>query len=60
MSLISLIIGLGGTSLLNANVFLKADHRTLSQDIFPPEIRKHPEDLDKCMNHVFHFSNSRL
>ena len=41
--------GLGGTSLLNANVFLQADHRTLSQGVFPPEIRDDPSCLDKCM-----------
>jgi choline dehydrogenase-like flavoprotein len=41
-------LGLGGTSLLNANVFLPADHRTLSQDVFPPEIRNDPALLDKC------------
>jgi choline dehydrogenase-like flavoprotein len=45
------ILGLGGTSLLNANVFLKADNRTLSQGVFPPEIRKDPGSLDKCTHH---------
>jgi hypothetical protein len=40
---------LGGTSLLNANVFLRADHRTLESDQFPPEIRKNPKCLDECI-----------
>jgi hypothetical protein len=40
--------GLGGTSLLNANVFIEADHRTLSQNVFPPEIRANPSELDEC------------
>jgi hypothetical protein len=44
-----LFIGLGGTSLLNANIFIEADHRTLSQDIFPPEIRNNPSVLDECI-----------
>ena len=42
------LLGLGGTSLLNANVFLQADHRTLSQAAFPPEIRNDPSCLDEC------------
>lgn len=40
--------GLGGTSLLNANVFLPADERTLALSAWPPEIRKHPGSLDQC------------
>jgi hypothetical protein len=48
------MLGLGGTSLLNANVFLEADHRTLSQDSFPPEIRKNPDCLDNCMSDWVH------
>jgi choline dehydrogenase-like flavoprotein len=44
-----IISGLGGTSLLNANVFLQADHRTLSKAAFPPEIRNDPSCLDECM-----------
>ena len=40
--------GLGGTSLLNANVFIEADRRTLSQNVFPREIRENPSDLDEC------------
>jgi hypothetical protein len=41
--------GLGGTSLLNANVFLEADPRTLSQNVFPPEIRENPSNLKHCI-----------
>ncbi|KAF7189115.1 Cholesterol oxidase [Pseudocercospora fuligena] len=37
--------GLGGTSLLNANVFLHADERTLSMSEWPPEIRSHKDSL---------------
>ena len=48
--------GLGGTSLLNANVFLKADHRTLSLDSFPPEIRNNPNNLDPCNTMSLAFS----
>jgi hypothetical protein len=32
--------GLGGTSLLNANVFLRADKRTLAMNVWPRELRK--------------------
>ncbi|KAJ7248149.1 hypothetical protein B0H12DRAFT_727764 [Mycena haematopus] len=38
--------GLGGTSLLNANVFLEADKRTLELSTWPEEIRKDPACLD--------------
>lgn len=38
--------GLGGTSLLNANVFLEADHKTLEISRWPEEIRKDPSCLD--------------
>ncbi|KAJ7757153.1 hypothetical protein B0H16DRAFT_1538314 [Mycena metata] len=37
--------GLGGTSLLNANVFLEADKRTLELSTWPDEIRKNPASL---------------
>ena len=40
--------GLGGTSLLNANVFLRADEATLGLDYWPPEIRKDPKCLEHC------------
>ncbi|KUJ19631.1 FAD/NAD(P)-binding domain-containing protein [Mollisia scopiformis] len=32
--------GLGGTSLLNANVFLEADDKTMKMDCWPKELRK--------------------
>ncbi|KAM0285125.1 hypothetical protein ACHAQH_001553 [Verticillium albo-atrum] len=38
---------LGGTSLINANVFLEADKETLSMPVWPEEIRKDPSSLDK-------------
>ncbi|KAJ6588572.1 hypothetical protein B0H19DRAFT_923787 [Mycena capillaripes] len=38
--------GLGGTSLLNANVFLEADKRTLELSAWPDDIRKDPGCLD--------------
>ncbi|TDZ22449.1 Cholesterol oxidase [Colletotrichum orbiculare MAFF 240422] len=39
--------GLGGTSLMNANVFLEADEATLSMPIWPKAIRENPDDLKK-------------
>ena len=39
--------GLGGTSLLNANVYIEADHRTLKTSPWPKEIREDPSCLDK-------------
>jgi hypothetical protein len=41
------VVGLGGTSLLNANVFLKADHGTLAMKEWPSEIAEEG-GLDKC------------
>ncbi|GME39447.1 glucose-methanol-choline oxidoreductase [Neofusicoccum parvum] len=38
--------GLGGTSLINANVFLECDKRTLALPAWPPELRKDPNALD--------------
>ena len=38
--------GLGGTSLLNANVFLEADHKTMAMSPWPKEIRDDPACLD--------------
>ena len=38
--------GLGGTSLLNANVFMRADEKTVACRLWPKEIRH--EGLDKC------------
>lgn len=45
--------GLGGTSLMNANVFLEANHDALRMKAWPKEIREHPEELDKCMFFLF-------
>ncbi|KAH8663936.1 glucose-methanol-choline oxidoreductase [Xylariales sp. PMI_506] len=39
--------GLGGTSLINANVYLEADHQTLQQEAWPEEIRNNPHGLRK-------------
>ncbi|KAH0562025.1 hypothetical protein GP486_003270 [Trichoglossum hirsutum] len=39
--------GLGGTSLLNANVFLRADENALSMNHWPSEIRNDPTCLEK-------------
>lgn len=40
--------GLGGTSLMNANVFLEANEATLSMPIWPKSIRENPKCLEKC------------
>lgn len=42
--------GLGGTSLLNANVFMRADPQTLASKLWPNEIRD--AGLDKCTKHT--------
>ncbi|PSR78665.1 hypothetical protein BD289DRAFT_376422 [Coniella lustricola] len=39
--------GLGGTSLMNANVFLEANHDSLSMKAWPEEIRENPACLDE-------------
>ncbi|KAI8932245.1 hypothetical protein NX059_011124 [Plenodomus lindquistii] len=39
--------GLGGTSLINAGVFLRADKRVLQGKEWPVEIRERPDILDK-------------
>lgn len=44
--------GLGGSSLINANVFLEADREILKTGFWPPEIRKDPEHLDKYYQKV--------
>jgi hypothetical protein len=41
-------LGLGGTSLLNANIFLQADKKTLELSEWPADIRENPEILDPC------------
>lgn len=42
------VLGLGGTSLMNANVYLEADEETLQMEAWPQEIRDHPGCLDDC------------
>ncbi|KAI1214631.1 FAD/NAD(P)-binding domain-containing protein [Annulohypoxylon truncatum] len=39
--------GLGGTSLMNANVYLEADKDTLRLEAWPKEIRENPDCLDE-------------
>jgi hypothetical protein len=46
------IIGLGGTSLINAGVFLKADERTLEMSPWPSEIRNEPSTLEECESNM--------
>lgn len=40
--------GLGGTSLINAGVFLRADKRVLEGPHWPAEIREHNDGLEEC------------
>lgn len=47
LSLITLI-GLGGTSLINANVFLEADEDALQLEQWPKEIRERKGCLREC------------
>ncbi|KAK4212109.1 hypothetical protein QBC37DRAFT_202053 [Rhypophila decipiens] len=44
--------GLGGTSLMNANVFMEADKKTLALKAWPPEIRSNVYGLDKYYEKV--------
>ncbi|KAK4071095.1 CAZyme family AA3 [Trichoderma aggressivum f. europaeum] len=44
--------GLGGSSLINANVFLEADEQVLTTGFWPPEIRKDPAHLEKYYQKV--------
>ncbi|KAK0636276.1 hypothetical protein B0T17DRAFT_503744 [Bombardia bombarda] len=44
--------GLGGTSLINANVFMPADKGTLGMKAWPKEIRDDPHSLDKYYQKV--------
>ncbi|KAL2260140.1 hypothetical protein VTK26DRAFT_5955 [Humicola hyalothermophila] len=44
--------GLGGTSLINANVFMEADKETLAMNAWPPEIRDNVDGLDKYYQKV--------
>lgn len=45
---IDVCVGLGGTSLVNANVFLRPDPRVFQAAEWPSELRE-PGVLDKCM-----------
>jgi hypothetical protein len=40
--------GLGGTSLINANVFMPADEGTLGMKMWPPEIRNNIKEFKTC------------
>lgn len=42
------MLGLGGTSLINANVFMEADKETLAMKAWPPEIRGNVDEMDRC------------
>ncbi|KAK3945806.1 cholesterol oxidase, partial [Diplogelasinospora grovesii] len=44
--------GLGGTSLMNANVFMEADKGTLAMKAWPPEIRNNVDLMDKYYEKV--------
>ncbi|KKF94954.1 GMC oxidoreductase [Ceratocystis platani] len=44
--------GLGGTSLINANIFLPADKGVLGLPTWPQEIREDPESLDQYYDKV--------
>lgn len=50
--------GLGGTSLINANVFMEADDQTLAMNMWPPEIRDDVEGFHKCECISFSFLRS--
>ncbi|CAJ2507067.1 Uu.00g082530.m01.CDS01 [Anthostomella pinea] len=51
-SIASVGLRLGGTSLINANVFMEADKEILSTDEWPPEIRKDGDGLQKYYDKV--------
>ncbi|RFU75515.1 cholesterol oxidase [Trichoderma arundinaceum] len=48
----SAIVGNGGTSLINANVFLEAEEDILRMGFWPPEIRDDPTSLNKYYQKV--------
>jgi choline dehydrogenase-like flavoprotein len=50
--------GLGGTSLLNANVFLEMDPSVMTFDMWPEELKKKKEDWDKCISLQLHLTTS--
>ena len=45
--------GLGGTSLINAGVFLRADRKILGGPEWPVEIRESIDDLSQCKKRIF-------
>jgi choline dehydrogenase-like flavoprotein len=45
--------GLGGTSLINAGVFLRANRRILEEPEWPVEIRENTENLAQCKERFF-------
>lgn len=47
------LIGLGGTSLINANIFLRADEKTMGMQAWPPELREEGA-LDECTYFSLH------
>ena len=49
--------GLGGTSLINAGVFLRADRRILEGPEWPVEIRENTDDLLQCKERFFPVPN---
>ncbi|EGR49764.1 uncharacterized protein TRIREDRAFT_59382 [Trichoderma reesei QM6a] len=51
--------GLGGTSLINSNVFLEADEDVLRMGFWPPEIRNDPTGLDRCKSLLFYYQKVR-
>ena len=48
-------LGLGGTSLMNANVFMEADKKVLALKAWPKEIRTKVDALDECMSPLFRY-----
>jgi hypothetical protein len=51
--------GMGGTSLINAGVFLKPEERLLKGKEWPKEIREDPEGLRKCKHSAVEPKSSR-
>ena len=49
--------GLGGTSLINAGVFLRADRKILGGPEWPVEIRETIDDLSQCKKRIFVVAN---
>jgi choline dehydrogenase-like flavoprotein len=49
--------GLGGTSLINAGVFLRADRKILGGPEWPVEIRENIDDLSQCKERFFVVAN---